>query len=83
MINKPTPFKGLNIRIPIIIPIKGRGFINQGSTLRLILKALSDTMLSSLKFGGVPHMGVGKMKVVFGVPTITPSYFLGYPEETW
>ena len=34
MINKPPPFKGLNIRIPIIIPIKGRrGFINHGSGL--------------------------------------------------
>ena len=33
MINKPPPFKGLNIRIPSIIPIKGRGFINQGSAL--------------------------------------------------
>ena len=31
--NKPPPFKGLNITIPIIIPIKGRGFINQGSGL--------------------------------------------------
>ena len=28
MIIKPPPFKDLNIRIPIIIPIKGRGFIN-------------------------------------------------------
>ena len=26
-------FKGHNIRIPIIIPIKGRGCINQGFTL--------------------------------------------------
>ena len=33
MINNPPPFKGLNTRIPIIIPMKGRGFINQGSTL--------------------------------------------------
>ena len=33
MINKPPPFKGLDIRIPIIIPIKGRGFIDQGSGL--------------------------------------------------
>ena len=33
MINTPPPFKGLNIRIPIITPIKGRGFINQGSGL--------------------------------------------------
>ena len=35
MIDKP-PFKGLNIRIPTIIPIKGRGFINQGSGLACI-----------------------------------------------
>ena len=33
MINKPLPFKGLNIRIPIIVPIKRKGFINQGSGL--------------------------------------------------
>ena len=33
MINKPPPFKGLNVRIPSIIPTKGRGFINQGSGL--------------------------------------------------
>ena len=33
MINESPPFKGPNIRIPIIIPIKGRGLINQGSTL--------------------------------------------------
>ena len=31
IINNPPPFKGLNIRIPTIIPIKGKGFINQGS----------------------------------------------------
>ena len=30
MIHKP-PFKGLIIRIAIIIPIKGRGFINHWS----------------------------------------------------
>ena len=33
MINRPPSFKGLNIGIPIIITIKGSGFINQGSTL--------------------------------------------------
>ena len=33
MINKPLPFTGLNIGIPIITPIKGKGFMNQGSTL--------------------------------------------------
>ena len=31
--NKPPAFEGLNIRIPIIIPMKGRGFINHGSGL--------------------------------------------------
>ena len=30
MMNTPPPFKGPNIRIPIRIPIKGKGFINQG-----------------------------------------------------
>ena len=30
MINNPLLFKGLNIRIPIIIPIKGRGFTHKG-----------------------------------------------------
>ena len=29
MINSPHPFKGLSIRIPIIVPTKGRWFINQ------------------------------------------------------
>ena len=33
MINKPPPFKGLDIMIPAIIPMKGRGFINHGSGL--------------------------------------------------
>ena len=33
MIDKHPPSQGLNIRIPIISPIKGRGFINHGSTL--------------------------------------------------
>ena len=33
MIYKPPPFKGLDIRITIIIPIQRRGFINQGSGL--------------------------------------------------
>ena len=33
MIDKAPPFKGLNTGIPIIIPITGRGFINQGSRI--------------------------------------------------
>ena len=31
--NKPPPFKSLNIRFLITISINGRGFINQGSTV--------------------------------------------------
>ena len=43
MTNKPPPFKSLNIRIPTIFPIKGRGFINQGSGLGLrALRALEN-----------------------------------------
>ena len=50
MINKPLPFWGLNIRIPIIIPIKGKRFINQGATLiwglyRVIGKEKMETTL--------------------------------------
>ena len=40
MINKHPPFKGLNIKIPIIIPIEGRGFINQGSALGSMVAGL-------------------------------------------
>ena len=38
MINKPPPFRGLNVRIPSIIPIKGSRFMNQGSTLGFKVK---------------------------------------------
>ena len=30
MINNPPPFKGVNTRIPIIIPIKGNGSLIRG-----------------------------------------------------
>ena len=50
MINKSAPFKGLNIRIPIFIPIKGRGFINQGSTLH-VLGQLLDQEFMGLRLG--------------------------------
>ena len=33
MINNPPPFKDLSTIIPIIIPVKGRGCISQGSGL--------------------------------------------------
>ena len=43
MINEPPPFKDLNIRIPIITPIKGRGFINHGSGLAKGVPAAPST----------------------------------------
>ena len=52
MINKLPPFEGLNIRIPIIIPVKGRGFINQGSGLPCL-------RLWILTFSGFGTWGVG------------------------
>ena len=30
MINKPPPFKGLKVRIPVIIPIHGGGLLIRG-----------------------------------------------------
>ena len=46
MIGEPPPWKGLNVRVPSIIPIKGRGFINQGSGLDMFgfqLEVTSET----------------------------------------
>ena len=34
VINKLPPFKGLYIKIPMILPIRGRGCVNHGSTLQ-------------------------------------------------
>ena len=42
MIIKPPLFKGLDIRIPIRIPIKGKGFIDQASGLTLIKPQTAD-----------------------------------------
>ena len=46
--NNLLPFKGLNMGIPVIIPTKGRGFINQGSTLQLFSPLLWLGKYSSL-----------------------------------
>ena len=40
MTNKPLPFQGLNIRIPILIPSKGRGLIGLGSGLATVMVTL-------------------------------------------
>ena len=42
MINKPPLFKDLNIRIPVIIPIMGKGFINHGFGLYSSVGTLID-----------------------------------------
>ena len=44
MINKPPPFKGLNIRIPIIIPIKGRGLLIRGLHYAMGLRNWKDNL---------------------------------------
>ena len=43
MIHNPPPFKGLNIKIPIIIPIKERGLIYQGSGLSSLVLRRQET----------------------------------------
>ena len=66
MMNKPLPFKGLNIRIPIIFPIKGRGFINYGSGLTLHPqpsdKVKTDAMTSLGSYRQVLPVVSGKLK---------------------
>ena len=42
MINKPPPFRDLNIRIPNIMPIKERVFINHGSGLWFTVGSRTD-----------------------------------------
>ena len=49
MINKPPPFKGPNIRIPIIIPIKGRGLL--GYQDKRLIGAVIGTDLCVLSQG--------------------------------
>ena len=76
MINQPPPFKGLNVVIPIIIPGKGRGFINHGSTLRA--KSLTSTfltfrLLGSPKGPGTQIIGYYNISGIWALKT----YYLG------
>ena len=45
MINKPPPFKGLIIKIPMMIPVKGRGFINHGFGLSMAILTVTQEPL--------------------------------------
>ena len=58
MINKPPPFKVLNIKIPIIIPIMGRGFINPGFGLHrpLVHRHLKAAMGNKLNLLTIPYL---------------------------
>ena len=47
--NRPLTFKGLSIRTPVILPIKGRGFANHGSTLGFFAEATSVGDLTWLR----------------------------------
>ena len=62
MINEPPPFKDLDIRIPVIIPIQGRGFMNQGSTLRI-------QGLGFIPLGCLQLQAFGMMKCGLGIGT--------------
>ena len=53
MINKPLPFKDLNIGIPIITPIKERGFINHGSGLEYLKVSSRLELLMAFKQLGI------------------------------
>ena len=50
MMNKPPPFRGFNIRILIISPIKGRGFINHGSGLCILQTQVYSSRVWGLGF---------------------------------
>ena len=74
MINKPPPLQGLDIRIPIIIPSKGRGSINQGFGLwgSVHLPHLGQLSLCSFDFGlALPRF----------VAPPGPSVYLGYTQD--
>ena len=62
MIDKPPPFKGLNIRIPIIILVKGKGFVDPNSEPET-LKTL--TLETQNPGSGLRGSGLG-----FRVPSI-------------
>ena len=77
MIKKPLPFKGLNIRIRIIIPIKGRGFINHGSGLGVnrgvigILENRMETTIVYWCFIGVMRLvGPKSLGFEFGIRVV-------------
>ena len=86
MINKHPSCKGLNIRIPIIIPIRGRGFINHGSGLVGTtkgycrhIKALFASYLGAITLAGIdlrdklPLSRTSTATILFGEQTTKPS----------
>ena len=74
MIHKPPAFKGLNVRNPIMFPIKGRGFINQGSTLLLsdyaFLPLLLLCFIRPFTSLWVQNTIINKFQILVLVPTI-------------
>ena len=45
---KPPPFKGLTTRNPLLIPTKGKGFRNQGPTLRQRNLVVAFTVMATI-----------------------------------
>ena len=87
MINEPPPFKGLNIRIPIMIPIKGRRFINQRSGLACKLRVFRVWVnwgwdLESYS-RGFPGLGLQALEIwgsgwFSSTPSFSCSFFLDF-----
>ena len=66
MINKLPPFKGLNIKIPNIIPIKGRGFTNQESIFFSKVWALLGDKSINCSIAAPKYFGAPKWEPNFG-----------------
>ena len=84
--NKPPPFKGLDIRIPIIIPIQGRGFINHGSGFNFVAgtefaalglcRQLLPGGSIGVYFGSRPHpLAVCNRGHIKGFTLLYPQYY--------
>ena len=75
---KPPPLKGLNLRIPFILPIKRMGFINHGSTLGIYLLLQLKGLTCSAYFGVCVYTYT--YEDILHVPTMMESLTCGAQE---
>ena len=86
MINRPPPFNGLNIRIPTIIPIKGRGLLIRGLHYPLALPIHKEAWITCKELIGIVYGYVGiwvvvKIMVPFWVPIIIRHLIFRVPKK--